>query len=135
MRFVALLLLLAGKLIRRVQYFLYRPFFGAHGKNFWFDPAGTYSFSTIYVGSHVFLGLRPILLATRSRIVIGSNVMFGPEVTIIGGNHVSDCIRRFMVDICDEDKRPKDNKGVIIQDDVWVGREPPFLTEWPAGAA
>lgn len=91
------------------------------GSNFWFDPSGIYSYQNIYVGDDVFLGMNPILVASRSNIRIGNKVMFGPGVTIIGGNHRIDVPGRFMKDIQDEDKRPVDDKGVIIGDDVWIG--------------
>jgi acetyltransferase-like isoleucine patch superfamily enzyme len=47
--------------------------------------------------------------------------MFGPEVTIRGGSHVIEYVGRFMKDIRDDEKRPEDDLGVIIEDDVWVG--------------
>jgi maltose O-acetyltransferase len=99
----------------------YQPRFASHGKDFYFDPMGQYTFSTISVGDDVSLGDRPVLIASRSRIVIGSHVMFGPEVTIRGGNHRVDVVGRFMKSIRDEEKRPEDDHGVVIEDDVWVG--------------
>ncbi len=100
---------------------LYEPRFAAHGENFWFDPFGQYTFSSISVGDDVSLGDRACLIASRSRIVIGSHVMFGPEVIIRGGNHRIDAVGRFMKSIRDEEKRPEDDLGVIIEDDVWIG--------------
>lgn len=47
--------------------------------------------------------------------------MFGPEVTIRGGDHTSSYVGRFMVDIRGEEKRTEDDLGVIIEDDVRVG--------------
>lgn len=107
--------------LRRIRMYLLRPLFGTYGKNFWFDPDGQYIFSHIHVGDNVSLGLRPTLMAANSFIHIGNNVMFGPEVTIRGGNHRTDIIGRFMTDIGLADKRPTDDQGVIIEDDVWVG--------------
>ena len=106
---------------RCLMRWLLRPAFRSHGRNFWFDPEGDYSFGTIEVGDDVSLGMRPTLIATRASIRIGSKVMFGPEVTIRGGNHTTSYIGRFMVDVRDHEKRPEDDKGVIIGDDVWVG--------------
>lgn len=106
---------------------IYRPLFGAHGKNFLFDPDGDYSYSTIFVGNDVFLGPKARLSAPRSSIVIGSKVMFGPEVCVMGGNHRTDIIGRFMADVVEEDKRPEDDKGVVIEDDVWIGARSTIL--------
>lgn len=106
---------------KRVLMYFYRPLFGSHGKNFSFDPDGQYSYKTIHVGDHVNLGANPILIASRSRIQIGSNVIFAPEVTIRGGNHTTTYVGRFIIDVGDDEKRSEDDKGVIIEDDVWVG--------------
>jgi acetyltransferase-like isoleucine patch superfamily enzyme len=100
---------------------LYLPLFVSHGRNFWFDPDGEYSFDTITVGNDVSLGLRPSLIASRSSIRIGNKVMFGPEVTIHGGNHTTIYLGRFMKDVGNAVKRPEDDRGVVIEDDVWVG--------------
>ncbi|MEG2321848.1 MAG: CatB-related O-acetyltransferase [Bacteroidales bacterium] len=111
--------------LRRIIYrsltLYYRTLFKSYGNNFSFDPNGVYSFSTITVGHNVNLGYRPIILATRSEIIIGNNVMFGPEVTIRGGNHRIDIVGRTMISIKDHEKREIDDKGVIIENDVWIG--------------
>jgi acetyltransferase-like isoleucine patch superfamily enzyme len=107
---------------------LYEPRFAAHGENFSFDPMGQYTFSTISVGDDVLLGDRACLMASCSRIVIGSHVMFGPEVTIRGGNHRIDAVGRFMKSIRDEEKRPEDDRGVVVEDDVWVGTRAVILS-------
>jgi acetyltransferase-like isoleucine patch superfamily enzyme len=100
---------------------IYKHRFESVGEHFSFDPYGVYSYENIRTGHHVNLGYRPILLATRSKITIGNYVMFGPEVTIRGGNHRIDLIGRYMMDIKNHEKRPTDDLGVVIEDDVWVG--------------
>ncbi|MEU1645151.1 acyltransferase [Micromonospora zamorensis] len=95
--------------------------FAARGDNFTFDPDGIYTYETIEVGRNVDLGHRPVIMAARSRIRIGDNVMFGPEVTIRGGNHRIDRVGAPMVAV---EKSPSDaalDRGVTIGDDVWVG--------------
>jgi maltose O-acetyltransferase len=120
-------LILAGKAHRRLTMWILRPLFGSYGRRFWFDPAGDYTFGNIHVGDDVFLGPRARLSATRSRIVIGSKVMFGPEVTVMGGNHRVTLVGRFMADVGDDEKRPEDDLGVVIEDDVWVGARATIL--------
>lgn len=118
---IGLIFCLAERIKRRILQIIFRPLFASHGRNFWFDPAGSYSFATIYVGDDVYLGVRPNLSASRSKIIIGNKVMFGPEVSVLGGNHSAAIVGRFMYDIKETEKRPEDDKGVIIEDDVWVG--------------
>ena len=96
-----------------------RPLFGRCGKHFSFDPAGYYSFENIFVGDHVHLGRGATLMASESKILIGDKVVFGPYVTIIGGDHNISVVGSFMYDVAQ--KRPEDDLDVIIEDDVWVG--------------
>jgi len=100
---------------------IYRPLFARHGRSFIFDPYGEYSFGTICVGDDVYIGSGAMLSASRSSITIGSKVIIGPQLIIMGGNHKTDLLGRFMADIRDDEKRPEDDKGVVIEDDVWIG--------------
>ncbi|MFE9655304.1 hypothetical protein [Micromonospora sp. NPDC006431] len=54
---------------------------------------------TIELGSNGDLGCRPRLIAAPGRIRIGDYVMFGPEVTIRGGNHRTDIVGRPMISV------------------------------------
>lgn len=111
----------ASKVSRAARGYAAAKQFAGYGKNFDFDPDGTYSYKTISVGDNVTLGVRPILLATRSQIRIGNNVMFGPGVTVRGGNHRFDIVGIPINAVSDDMKRPEDDLGVVIEDDVWVG--------------
>jgi acetyltransferase-like isoleucine patch superfamily enzyme len=95
--------------------------FGSHGDGFAFDADGVYTYESIHVGDNVDLGYRPILIATRSTIRIGSNVMFGPEVTIRGGNHRFDLPGIPMISVTNDMKLTEHDRGVVIEDDVWIG--------------
>lgn len=99
--------------------YLLMPLFREHGRNIRFDPDGFYSFENIVLGSDVNLGIGPTLMAAKSTIRIGNKVMFGPYVTLVGGNHNASEIGRFMFDV--SEKRPGDDLGVIVEDDVWIG--------------
>ena len=108
-------------LIHGLLVVMYRHRFGRRGVHFHFDPRGSYCYENIFCGDYVSLGDRPCLSATRSKIVIGNHVMFGPEVVIQGGNHRTDVVGRFMESITDAEKRPEDDRDVIVGDDVWIG--------------
>jgi acetyltransferase-like isoleucine patch superfamily enzyme len=99
--------------------FLLIPLFKKHGINFIFDPFGTYSFKNITVGDDVFIGNGANFSATESYILIGNKVMFGPNVTIMTGDHNTSVIGSFMYDVLE--KRPSDDLPVVIEDDVWIG--------------
>ncbi|MEI8122197.1 MAG: acyltransferase [bacterium] len=119
LRFTAHLLVLCQRIWRRLRMLLYRNLFGSHGRKFLFDPDGQYSFGNIHVGNNVSLGFRPVLMAALSEIRIGDHVMFGPQVTVIGGGHNITVAGRFMTDV--HEKTGNEDLGVVIEDDVWIG--------------
>lgn len=116
-RTIALVIAAGNSLLARV----YRSRFARIGRNVSFDVHGVYTYENIERGNDVNLGYRPILIAAKSKIVIGDHVMFGPEVTVCGGNHRIDVLGRYMIDIGENEKRPEDDPGVVIEDDVWIG--------------
>jgi len=96
-----------------------RPRFASYGANFRFDPTGTYSFENIHVGDNVNLGVRPTLVAAKSRIRIAGDVIFGPEVAIFGGGHNVHEIGTPIPQV--QHKQGDEDLGVQIGRDVWVG--------------
>ena len=47
--------------------------------------------------------------------------MFGPNVTIITGNHRTDIIGKTMISVTINEKLPENDENVVINDDVWIG--------------
>jgi acetyltransferase-like isoleucine patch superfamily enzyme len=47
--------------------------------------------------------------------------MFGPNVSVHGGNHRHDIIGKYMIDIKLDEKLPENDQDVIIEDDCWIG--------------
>ena len=54
-----------------------------------------------------------------------NKVLFGPHVTIIGGDHRITDVGRFIYDVLD--KHPEDDQDVHIEDDVWIGTNTTLL--------
>jgi acetyltransferase-like isoleucine patch superfamily enzyme len=119
LKIAAHLLDISHRGFRRLRMYLLRPLFGSHGRGFMFDPDGLYSFQNIHAGDQVNLGYQPILMAARSEIRIGSHVMFGPQVMVVGGGHNTTKVGAFMIEV--QEKTANDDLGVVIEDDVWVG--------------
>jgi len=119
LKFVAEFIILFRRVVRRIKMVLIMPAFRRHGKNFIFDPDDILSYGNIETGDDVSIGSGSILLASESMIIIGSKVMFGPNVTVVGGNHNTSELGRFMYDV--KDKLPDDDQDVVFSDDVWVG--------------
>lgn len=67
------------------------------------------------------LGHHPSFIASIPHIYISNNVIFGPSVTIRGGDHRIDVIGKHISDVKDSEKLAGNDKDVIIKDGVWVG--------------
>jgi len=116
---IAIAYILLRKIIKRLEMLVISHAFHRCGKNLIFDPADHFTYHTIEVGDYVSIGGGAMFIAAESRILIGNKVLFGPNVTIIGGNHNTSVIGKYMYDV--QDKRPEDDLDVVIEDDVWVG--------------
>ena len=110
---------LVVRVARRLRVILSRPRFLRCGSNVLFDPNDSFNYSSIEIGDDVFIGSGALFHASESRITIGSKVMFGPGVAILGGDHNVSQIGRFMFDVTD--KLPGNDRPVVIEDDVWIG--------------
>lgn len=95
--------------------------FKSYGANVTISRFCHFTNSTISFGDKVYVGQGCCFQAMRSEIRIGNNVMFGPNVSIHGGNHRHDVVGRYMIDITLEEKLPENDEDVIIEDDVWIG--------------
>lgn len=58
---------------------------------------------------------------TEAPLTIGRKVIFGPNPTIITGDHRTDLIGKFIIDVTVHDKLPENDAPVLIEDDVWCG--------------
>ncbi len=71
------------------------------------------------VGNHVSIPRGSTFYCTEAPLIIGNNVIFGPNPTIITGDHRIDVIGKFIID--SNDKLPENDLPVILEDDVWCG--------------
>ena len=119
LRFFARLLVTARSASRRVRMILVRPAFRKCGCHVIFDPDDRICYENVEAGNDVSIGSGAALLATESRILLGDKVMLGPNVTIIGGNHNTSVVGKYMYDV--REKRPGDDQDVVVEEDVWIG--------------
>jgi len=119
LRYLGITYLFIKRVRRALLVRILKPLFKSYGRNFWFDPDGQYTFVNISVGNGVLIGFGAEFIASNTTITIGNNVMFGPNVTIRGGDHNTSVTGKFMCDIVE--KRKKDDQPVVIEDDVWIG--------------
>ena len=96
--------------------------FGKCGKNVRVSRGCRFSgIENIHLGNNVFLGPGTLVLTTRAKVIINDDVMFGPGVTIITGDHRTDIKGIPMAAVGNEDKLPEHDQDVVISNDVWVG--------------
>ena len=70
---------------------------GSHGANCHIEGIINMSLSNVYIGNNVFIPTGATFLSSEARIIIGNNVMFGPNVMIATGNHRIDVIGKYML--------------------------------------
>ena len=76
------------------------------------------SASMIELGNNVSIGPRAVLYAIYKKIIFGDNVLLGPHVTIVNGDH---SIRNVGVPLIDNhEKLPEDDADIIIGDESWI---------------
>lgn len=82
---------------------------------------GQFSFKKVHLGKGVLVNYRCQFISVHSRIIIKDRSGIAPECVIRGGDHNTACVGKYMMDFTDLDKRPGDDRDVIIEEDVWVG--------------
>ena len=61
------------------------------------------------------------LYCTDAPLTIGRKVIFGPRPTIVTGDHRTNLIGKYIIDVTTEEKLPENDQPVVIEDDVWCG--------------
>ena len=96
--------------------------FKACGENVFIAPRNKIEGKeNISIGKHVSIGPGAVFYSTVAQLEIGNYVIFGPNVTIITGDHRTDMIGKYISLITEEEKLPDNDKDVIIEDDMWIG--------------
>ena len=119
MRLVGKVLTFVWALKKCLYRYFVRKLFKSYGSNLIFSPYDIFSYHTISVGDDVYIGPGACFSASQTTLTIGSKVMFGHNVTIMGGDHNASCVGKFMYDV--HEKQPEDDRPIVIEDDVWVG--------------
>ena len=92
---------------------------GKHGRNVHVGHGVTGNLENIYCGNNVSLGGENLFLSSNAKVRIGDNVMFGPRVTVITGNHRTDVAGKPMIDVTE--KLPENDQDVVFEGDNWIG--------------
>lgn len=99
-----------------------RRSFAACGRDSHIGPGGDfYPLRNIHVGNHVSIGENARFWTTRAQIYIEDYVLFGPDVTIITGDHRKDVVGKHIIELTDADKTADDDRDVVIGKGAWIG--------------
>lgn len=119
-RFLATVYFLYKGFKNRILRVLLRHKFRSCGKNVKFDvKSSNFTFDSISIGNDVYIGPHANFSASETFLTIGNKVLFGPNVTIMCGNHNTKVIGKYMFDI--NYKNENDDLSVTIENDVWIG--------------
>lgn len=123
---------LIGKIKNGCHKIFCEPFiklsFGKCGKNVRIPRNCRFSgIENIYVGNNCFFGGGLTVLSTKAKLIIEDNVMFGPNVTIITGDHRIDILDKPMCLVSDKDKLPENDQEIMIKGDCWIGANATIL--------
>lgn len=108
----------ASKVVNRLKMYCFRRLFISAGRNLIFTPSDIFSFSTISIGDDVFIGTGAHFSSVKG-IEIRDRVMFGPNVTMLGGNHNSELNGKAMR--FNKEKRESDDEAIVVEEDSWIG--------------
>jgi acetyltransferase-like isoleucine patch superfamily enzyme len=92
-----------------------------HGSNIYVSAPAHGNFTNVSCGNRVYIGPYSHFIALLSSITIGNDVIIGPEVMIITGNHRYDLVGRTMYSLTNNEKNANDDLPVVIENDVWIG--------------
>lgn len=81
----------------------------------------------ISMGDNVIIGSGSVLMCADAPIRIGNNVMFGPRVTVITGDHRIDYVGKVMFDVTVADKLSENDMPVVFEGDNWIGANATIL--------
>ena len=75
----------------------------------------------LHVGNHVYVGEGCLFMCQNAPIHIGDHVMIAAHVTMISGDHRTDVIGKYMMEVGEDEKLPENDLPIVIEKDVWIG--------------
>lgn len=121
-------LTLPGKVFNKfIVQNIHKWMLGSRGKEVTIGKQCDITWENVYAGNDVHIGSGCRFLSTRAAIRIGDHVMFGPNVTIITGDHRIDILNKPMTQVTDREKRPEDDQDVVFEGDNWIGANATIL--------
>ena len=93
----------------------------SHGANVHVGKNVQGNLEHVICGDNVSFGANNIFLSSNAKVIIGNDVIFGPNVIVITGDHRIDVVGKTMVDVKESEKLPENDQDVIFEGDNWIG--------------
>lgn len=87
----------------------------------------------LHIGNNVYLGEDSLFMCANAPITIGNNVIFGPRVTMISGDHCIDIKGKYMIDVQENEKKPENDQPIILKGDNWISANVTILKDVTIG--
>lgn len=82
-------------------------------------------YKNISIGCNSYIGPECLFYSTKAKLIIGNDVIFGPRVSIVTGDHRFDIIGKLIRE--STAKLPENDLDVTINDDCWIGMNATIL--------
>lgn len=110
-----------SELYRRLRFKLQKAMLKECGNQVRFGRNVEINWSNCSIGNDVYIGDNAIFLCADAPLHIGDHVMFGPNCSIITGDHRIDIIGKYMSKVTITEKLPENDMPVVIVGDNWIG--------------
>lgn len=91
------------------------------GKNVFIDNKNNIMYKNVSLGNNVSIGKNCTFICGIANIIVGDDVMFAPNVTVVTGSHRYDIVGKTMKEITEKEKLPENDQDVIFEGDNWIG--------------
>ena len=91
------------------------------GKGVYVSPDAIFYGYNVHMGNDVRMGAGAVLMCTNAPIYIGDHVLFGPNVTMITGDHRIDLVGEYISDVGEDKKLPENDLPITLKGDNWIG--------------
>lgn len=91
------------------------------GKNVFINTHCNINYSNVSIGNNSSIGKGCTFICSLANIIIGDDVMFAPNVTVVTGGHRYDILGKTMKEVTNKEKLPENDRDVIFEGDNWIG--------------
>lgn len=95
--------------------------FCSKGKNFLIGDNVHGFLENVFVGDNCYIGSNVHFNCKNAKVKLFGADIIADDVLFITGNHRFDIKGKAMIEYNEDDKRPSDDKDIVLEKDVWIG--------------